>query len=197
MARPPRVAWHRCRWGVETMIKVRVHGRGGEGAVTFAHVLCASVRFDGKFGQSCMGAAVERRGAPVEAYGRIGDRRIAERGSIAKPDIVTVLNPVLTQAVNVEAGMNEGGQLIVNARKDQGLSHETVYLDATTIAVKILGVPITNTVMLGAFAAATGLVTVESVEKGARLIFGPRFSEEKLERNLEAIRAGYEEVKRG
>ena len=179
------------------MIKVRVHGRGGEGAVTFAHILCASVRFDGKFGLSCMSPAAERRGAPVEAYGRISDRRIAERGNIAKPDIVTVLNPALTQAVNVEAGMPEGGKLIVNARKDLGLSHATVYLDATAIAMRILEVPITNTVMLGAFAAATGLVTLESLEKGMRLILSSRFSEEKLQRNLEAIRAGYEEVKRG
>lgn len=179
------------------MIKVRVHGRGGEGAVTFAHILCASVRFDGKFGLSCMSPAAERRGAPVEAYGRIGDRRIAERGNIAKPDIVTVLNPALTQAVNVEAGMNEGGKLIVNARKDLQLSHETVYIDATSIAMRILKVPITNTVMLGAFAAATGLVTLESLGKGMRLILGSRFSEEKLQSNLEAIRAGYEEVKRG
>ena len=179
------------------MIKVRVHGRGGEGAVTFVHILCASVRFDDKFGLSCMSPAVERRGAPVEAYGRIGDRRIAERGNIAKPDIVTVLNPRLTQVVDVEAGMNEHGKLVVNARKDLGLSHETVYVDATSIAMSILKIPVTNTVMLGAFAAATGLVTTESLEKGARLILGPRLSEEKLQRNLEAIRAGYEDAKRG
>ncbi len=165
--------------------------------MTFAHILCASVRFDGKFGLSCMSPAVERRGAPVEAYGRIGDRPIAERGNILQPDIVTVLNPMLTQAVNVEAGMSAKGKLVVNSRKEPGLSHETVHLDATSIALRILKVPIVNTVMLGAFAAATGLVTVESLEKGARLILGPRFSEEKLERNLEAIRAGCEEVQRG
>jgi pyruvate ferredoxin oxidoreductase gamma subunit len=179
------------------MIKVRVHGRGGEGAVTFAQILCASVRFDGKFGLSCMSPAAERRGAPVEAFARIGDKRIAERGNIAKPDIVTVLNPALTRIVNVEAGMNDGGKLIINARNDPGMSHATVYLDATSIALRILGVPITNTVMLGAFAAATGLVTLESLEKGTRLLLSSRFSEEKLQRNLEAIRAGYEEVKVG
>ncbi len=179
------------------MIKVRVHGRGGEGAVTFAHVLCASATYDGKFGLSCMSPAVERRGAPVEAYGRIGDKRVAERGNVADPDIVTVLNPTLLKSVNVETGMSEGGKLIVNSRENPGLSHDTVNIDATAIALKILKLPITNTVMLGAFAAATGIVTVESVEKGVRLMLGSRFSEEKLQRNFEAIRAGYEEVKRG
>ncbi len=178
------------------MLRIRVHGRGGEGAVTFAHMLCASATFDGKFGQSCMGAAIERRGAPVEAYGRIGDRRVAERGAIVAPDIVTVLNPTLTSAVNVEAGISDGGKVIVNSASDLGLKHDTVYLDASSIAQNILKVPITNTVMLGAFGAATGLVSLDALEKGARLILA-KFSEEKLERNIEAIRAGYEEVKRG
>ena len=86
------------------MIRIRVHGRGGEGAVTLAHLIGASATYDGRFGQSCMGAAFERRGAPVEAFARIGDRRIGERGNIANPDLVVVLNPQLVESVNVEAG---------------------------------------------------------------------------------------------
>ncbi len=178
------------------MLKIRVHGRGGEGAVTFAHVLCASATYDGKYGQSCMGAAFERRGAPVEAYGRIGDRPIAERGTMTDPDIVVVLNPLLTSAVNVEAGMSDGGKLVVNSPGDLSLGHEAIYIDATSIALKILKIRIVNTVMLGALAAATGLVSLESLEKGARLMLS-RFSEQKLNLNVEAIGAGYKEVKRG
>ena len=145
------------------MIQVRVHGRGGQGAVTFAHILCASATFENKFGQSCMAPTVERRGAPVEAYGRIGDKFIAERGVIVAPDYVVVLNPMLVKAVNVEAGMGDSGMLVVNATKDLGLNHEATYIDATQIANDILNIPITNTVMLGAFAAATGS-TPASVE---------------------------------
>jgi pyruvate ferredoxin oxidoreductase gamma subunit len=178
------------------MIKIRVHGRGGEGAVTFAHILCASATFNGKFGQSSMGAAVERRGAPVEAFARIGDKRVAERGVISAPDIVVVLNPTLIQAVNVEAGMSDGGKMLVNASQNLGLAHEATYVDATSIALRILKIPVTNTVMLGAFAAATDIVSLESLERGAKLILS-RFTEEKLKANYEAIRAGYEEVKSG
>jgi Pyruvate/2-oxoacid:ferredoxin oxidoreductase gamma subunit len=50
--------------------------------------------------------------------------------------------------------------------------------------------------MLGALAAATDIVTLDSLEKGIRLLLA-KFSEEKLNLNLEAMRAGYEEVKRG
>ena len=178
------------------MIQVRVHGRGGQGAVTFAHILCASATYDGKYGQSCMAPTVERRGAPVEAYGRIGDKPIAERGVVLAPDFVVVLNPQLATAVNIEAGMADNGKLLVNSANDLGLNHESTYIDATPIALDILKIPITNTVMLGAFSATTGLMSLDSIEKGARLILS-RFSDEKLNSNIEAIRAGYEEVKRG
>jgi pyruvate ferredoxin oxidoreductase gamma subunit len=143
-----------------------------------------------------MAATVERRGAPVEAYGRIGDRPIAERGVVLAPDYVIVLNSMLVKAVNVEAAMKDGGKLVVNSPKDLGLKHDTTYIDATPIAVDILKIPITNTVMIGAFAAATGLISLDSLEKGTRLILS-RFSKEKLALNIKAIKAGYEEVKRG
>lgn len=178
------------------MIQIRVHGRGGQGAVTFAHILCASATYEGKFGQSCMAPTVERRGAPVEAYGRIGDKPIAERGAVLAPDIVVVLNPMLVKAVNVEGGMSDTGRLVVNSGDDLGLQHEAAYIDATTIAFELLKVPITNTVMLGALSAATGLISLDSLEKGARLMLS-RFSKDKLNANIHAIRAGYEEVKRG
>ena len=178
------------------MIQIRVHGRGGQGAVTFAHILCASATYDGKYGQSCMAATVERRGAPVEAYGRIGNKPIAERGVILAPDYVVVLNSQLMKTVNVETGMKDNGKLIINSPKALELKHEATYLDATNIAVELLKTPITNTVMLGAFAAATGLVSLDSLEKGIRLILA-RFSKDKLELNIKAIKAGYEEVKRG
>jgi 2-oxoacid:acceptor oxidoreductase gamma subunit (pyruvate/2-ketoisovalerate family) len=143
-----------------------------------------------------MAATVERRGAPVEAYGRIGEKPIAERGAVLAPDYVIVLNPMLAKAVNLEMGMKDSGKLVVNSPKDLGLKHETTYIDATAIAVDILKTPITNTVMLGALAAATGLISLDSLEKGTRLILS-RFSKDKLDLNIKAIKAGYEEVKRG
>ena len=178
------------------MLRIRIHGRGGEGAVTFAHVLCASATYDGKFGQSCMSPAIERRGAPVEAYARIGDRRVAERGAILNPDLVVVLNPTLVKAPTIEAGLSDVGRLVVNCTDGAEFQHEATCIDATSIAFRILKVPITNTTMLGALAAATDLVTLDSLEKGIRLLLS-KFSEEKLQLNFEAMRAGYEEVKRG
>jgi pyruvate ferredoxin oxidoreductase gamma subunit len=178
------------------MVKIRVHGRGGEGAVTFAHMLCAAATYDGKYGQSSMGAGFERRGAPVEAYARISDKFVAERGAIIDPDIVVVMNPALVRVVDVETGMVEGGKLVVNASKPLGLKHEATYVNARRIALEILRMPIPNTVMLGAFAASTGLVSLASLEECASQMLG-WLSQEKRNANIQAIRAGYEEVKHG
>jgi len=178
------------------MIKVRVHGRGGQGAVTFAHILCASATYEGKFGQSCQGVTIERRGAPVEAYGRIGGKPITERGVILDPDFVVVLNPMLVGVVNLEAGLSDAGRLVVNSARNLGFKHESTYIDANPIAMKILKTPITNTIMLGAFAAVTELISIDSIEKGARTILA-NFSKEKLNLNLEAIKTGYEEARNG
>jgi pyruvate ferredoxin oxidoreductase gamma subunit len=178
------------------MVKIRVHGRGGEGAVTFAHILCAAATNDGKYGQSSMSAGFERRGAPVEAYARIDDKFVAERGAVIDPDIVVVLNTRLVELVDVEAGMAEGGVVVVNAPKPLKLKHKTTYVNARRIALEILKMPIPNTTMLGAFAAATGLVSLASLEKCAPLMLG-WLSKEKQNANIQAIRAGYEEVKRG
>jgi pyruvate ferredoxin oxidoreductase gamma subunit len=178
------------------MVKIRVHGRGGEGSVTFAHILCAAATYDGKFGQSSMGAGFERRGAPVEAYARIGDKFVAERGAVIDPDIVVVMNTSLVGVVDVEAGMVEGGVLVINASKPLKLKHKATYVDARRIALEILKMPIPNTTMLGAFAAATGLVSLASLERCVPLMLG-WLSQEKQNANIQAVRAGYEEVKCG
>jgi len=66
-------------------------------------------------------------------------------------------------------------------------------LDATNLALKVLGRPITNTAMLGALVKATGIVKIESLLKA----IGTRFSGRVLDSNLEVIKKAYEEVVKG
>jgi pyruvate ferredoxin oxidoreductase gamma subunit len=179
------------------MIGIRIHGRGGQGAVTFAHVLSVSATFEGKYGQSSQALTIERRGAPSQGFARIGDRPISERGMITNPDYVVVIDPGILRAVNVEAGMPEKGLVVANTPTKPKLQHECVYLDGTSIALEVLKRPITNTVMLGAFVGATDIVSLESLEKGAQFILRKKMSDDVLDRNLAAIRRAYEEVKNG
>jgi len=176
------------------MIGIRIHGRGGQGAVTFGHIISLAATFEGKYGQSSQALTIERRGAPTQGFARIGDRPIAERGMISNPDYVAVLDPMLVKAADVEAGMSDRGMVVVNSPVQVELKHPCVCFDGTSIALEVLGRPITNTVMLGGFVAATQLVKLESIEKGARFVFEKHLPQETLEKNLVAIRRAYEEV---
>jgi len=177
------------------MIKIRVHGRGGQGSVTFAHIISLAATFEGRYGQSSQAMTIERRGAPTQGYARISDRPIAERGMLNNPDYVVVLDPKIVKAGNVEAGLAKNGLVVVNSPAKPELDHPCVYFDATTIALEVLGRPITNTVMLGGFVAASGLIKMKSVEKGARFALGKKMPEKVLELNLAAIRRAFEEVR--
>ena len=177
------------------MIGIRIHGRGGQGAVTFAHILSVAATLEGKYGQSSQALTIERRGAPSQGFARIGDRPIAERGGIADPDYVVVIDPTVIKAVDVEAGMAEEGLIVANSASKPDTTHTCVFFDATSIALDVLKRPITNTVMLGGFVAATNLVSMENIEKGAEFILGKKMPEETLKLNIKAIQLAYEEVK--
>ena len=179
------------------LIGIRIHGRGGQGAVTFGHIISMAATFEGKYGQSSQALTIERRGAPTQGFARIGDRPIAERGMLTNPDYVVVIDPMIIRAVDVEVGLSKDGLIVANTTTKPKLEHPCVWIDATSIALEILKRPITNTVMLGAFVAATNLVSMESLEKGTRFILGKKMSENHLESNLAAIWRAYEEVKNG
>lgn len=177
------------------MIGIRVHGRGGQGAVTFAHILSVSATFENKYGQSSQGLTIERRGAPSVGYARIGDKPIAERGMISKPDYVVVIDPFVLKSTDVEAGLSDQGLVVINSSFDPELKHKYISLDATSIALDVIKKPITNTVMLGAFVAATDLVSIDNIEKGTRFILGKKASEDAVDANIKAIRRAYDTVR--
>jgi len=179
------------------MVEIRTHGRGGQGAVTSARVLALAAVKQGKFGQASQTKLGDRRGAPVMAFTRIDDRKIALRGPIEKPDYLIVLDPTLLQAVNLLADLKPGGMVVINAPKDPNLGVRTASVDATSIALKNLGRPIVNTSMLGAFAAATRLVSLEAVVDAFVELFGEKFSPEDVRLNSRTIEETYRELAAG
>lgn len=177
------------------MIEVRFHGRGGQGAVTAVRILASALYLEGKYTQAIPMYGTERRGAPVTAFLRIGEGRINERDLVHSPDIVVVLDPLLARTVPVTEGLKEGGLLIMNFPKpgsEAGIGgrFKLATVDATGIALETLGRPITNTAMLGAFSRASGLVSLQSLEKALLEQWPGRLGE----MNLRALRAAYERV---
>jgi 2-oxoacid:acceptor oxidoreductase gamma subunit (pyruvate/2-ketoisovalerate family) len=154
------------------MIEVRIHGRGGQGAVIAGKILACALFREGQWVQSFPAFGVERRGAPVAAFTRFDQDKILIRNNIYHPDHVVVLDPTLIAAADVTAGLAPGGWIVINSpagpEQFAGLGRFRIAtLDATAIALdNHLGsrsAPIVNTAILGGFARATGLVGLDSV----------------------------------
>ncbi len=161
------------------MKEVRLHGRGGQGGVTSAELVAIAAINEGKYAQAFPSFGPERRGAPVAAFIRVSDRQIRTREKVYHPDIVLVLDAALPSIVNVQAGMKDDGITILNSplsegelREKFGLKGRVAVVDANKIAMEVLGLPITNTTMLGALLKATNIVDVEHLEAALEKRFG-------------------------
>lgn len=179
------------------MIEVRWHGRGGQGAVTSVELLALAAIEEGKYAQGFPSFGPERRGAPVAAFNRIDDHHIKVRSQIYNPDVVVVLDESLIGMVNVADGLKPEGVLIVNTAKTaKEIAEITKFkgkiatVDGSSIAWKELGVPITNTTMLGALIKCTNAVKIESVKDPVDHRFG-RIAN----KNMAAMKRAYDEVK--
>jgi 2-oxoacid:acceptor oxidoreductase gamma subunit (pyruvate/2-ketoisovalerate family) len=154
------------------MIEIRIHGRGGQGAVIASEVLASAFFKEGKFVQAFPAFGVERRGAPVTAFTRVDEAPIRIRHFIYEPDHIIILDPTLIESTQVDGGLKENGWIVINTDKDpksfgRFSRFRVATVDANRIAIENrLGsptAPIVNTAILGAFAKITGMVTVDSI----------------------------------
>ncbi len=154
------------------MIEIRMHGRGGQGAVIAAKILASAIFKEGRFAQSFPSFGVERRGAPVLAFTRVDDKPIRLRTAIYEPDHLIILDATLIKSTNVFSGLKKGGTIVVNSSSQIGVfnfsdEYSAAAVDAAGIAVKhglgTKSIPIVNTSILGAFAKLTGVVGIEAI----------------------------------
>ena len=150
---------------------------------------------EGKWVQSFPTFGAERRGAPVAAFTRVDTEPITLRCGITEPDILVVLDATLLRDTDVTQGLKKGGQAVVNSTHPVHLEGiETFTVDASTIALNNgLGTatyPIVNTAMVGAFAGATKLVSLESVIEAIK-----EYVKDKTQENIEAAKEAWSKVK--
>ena len=179
------------------MYEVRFHGRGGQGAVTAAAMLAAALLEEGKYAVSIPSFGFERRGAPVVSFLRCSARPIRQLTNIYTPDCLICVDPTLAKSVDIFSGLKPGGTLVQathHALADVTLSPNvgTVGLcNAIDIALDIFKRPITNTLMLGAFAKTTGVVSLDALK---RSLEDSDFRDAGLAQNLLALERGYHET---
>jgi pyruvate ferredoxin oxidoreductase gamma subunit len=178
------------------MLEIRLHGRGGQGAVTSAELLAMAAIRQGKYGQAFPSFGPERRGAPVVAFFRIDDTQIKIRSNINEPDVVLVLDPSILRIVDVTAGLKKNGILVTNTKytaadiiKELDLRHKLAVVNATAIAREELGLPITNTTMIGALLKAKKILDPDTLIEPLKERFG-RIAD----RNIKAFRRAFDET---
>jgi pyruvate ferredoxin oxidoreductase gamma subunit len=177
------------------MIEIRIHGRGGQGNVAAAELLSIAAFKDGKYSQAFPSFGAERVGAPVQAFVRIDDKKVRIREDVRHPDYLIVQDENLLETVPILDGLKPDGLIVVNSeKKPEDLQLKTTAtvetIPATEIALEIIGRPIPNAIMIGAFCTITGLVSLNAVQEAIMEKFPGRVGENNvaaLERASEII----------
>jgi 2-oxoacid:acceptor oxidoreductase gamma subunit (pyruvate/2-ketoisovalerate family) len=178
--------------------EIRLHGMGGQGVVAAGELMAIAASYENKFCRSVPMYGSARRGAPVISFVQIGKESEATRSMIYHPGYLLVLDTSLPETTDITTGLKKGGIIVFNT-PEPALKAKSVFdaklsklgvIDATNIAELILGRPIPNTVMLGAFARVSGLLKLESINKALE----KRFDTGIAEINKEASKAGFERV---
>jgi len=174
------------------LIEIRFHGRGGQGAVTASRVLAIAAFMEGLHSQSIPMYGTERRGAPVTAFVRIGEKNRMVRSLVHEPDYVVVLDSLLRNTVDITEGLKPGGTIIINSSVppeeiEFTSEYKVATVDATKIALETIGRPITNTAILGAFAKGTGEIKLESLIQAVKSEMSSRMAET----NIKALEKAY------
>lgn len=178
--------------------EIRLHGRGGQGVVTAAELLAVAAFEDGKYAQAFPSFGSERMGAPVQSFVRIADHKVRARNQIDRPDYLIVQDSTLIGAIDVLSGLKDDGMVLVDsAKKPEELGLKTkakvLTIPATEIALKTLGKAIQNTTLMGAFAGATGLISVDAIKRSVK----KRFPGELGEKNAKAVQIAYDLMRGG
>ncbi len=179
---------------------IRIHGRGGQGSLVLAQFMAIAALEDGKYGQAFpyLGGGGERRGKAIMAFCRLSDEPIRLRARVDEPDYVIVQDATILGEVDVAEGLKEGAMILVNTDKHRDdLAIEGSYaittFSAEDLARRILGRPIMNTALLGAFAAITQELTLDAVLKAVR----SKFPGELGEKNARVVVESYNRLAGG
>lgn len=180
------------------MFQVRIHGRGGQGVVTGAEMLSIAAFLGGRHAQAFPSFGSERTGAPVVAFCRMDDKEIRLREPIMQPDALIIQDPTLLHQVDVLSGLKKDGYILINTAhtfdqlglgefvKDFQLDH-LLTVPATELAMKHVHRAVPNVPLLGAFAALSGIITLEAVQAAIQQKFHGRVAQGNMAAAQEAF----------
>jgi pyruvate ferredoxin oxidoreductase gamma subunit len=166
--------------------------------VSGAEMLSVAAFLEGRYAQAFPSFGSERMGAPVMAFCRIDDREIRLREPVIEPDALIIQDPTLVHQVDLFKGFRAKGYVVINSTRgfdELGLSdfarlHDAKRLctvAATELALKHVGRPVPNAALLGAFAAVSEQMRLESLVAAIREKFPKSIAEGNVAAATEAF----------
>jgi pyruvate ferredoxin oxidoreductase gamma subunit len=184
------------------MLRIRFHGRGGQGMKTASRILGDACFLAGCQVQDAPRYGAERRGAPIFAYVRVDDRPIDERGIIRRPDLVVVADPSLIPipAAGVLTGLDSHSVLLIDSpepaalwRQRLNLSGPVICFQAGEPAQERADLPFIGTACAAAAARLLGLVSLDQLKQAIRDELGP-LGQPIVDKNLATASAAFAQV---
>ncbi len=160
-----------------------------------SEILATAFVTEGKYATAFPSFGVERRGSPVSAFIRLDETDIRERTQVYSPDCLIFTDPFFKNVSQVYTGLKTKGILVLNSKAALvNAPHENLKtigaVNAIDIALEEIKRPSTNTCLVGAFAATTGWVSLDSLMAALTEFWNGKA----LEGNMQCARRGYEEV---
>jgi len=178
------------------MKEAKIFARAGQGAITTATILGEALFYEEKYAYAFPHFGAARMGAPMNAFLRFDSKPIRTRSKVYEPDYIIIIDPTLIESERCFSGLKKGTKAVVAVRETTKIANmegiEICTLPAEKIAQEVIGKPFANTVLLGAFSKASGEVKVDAILKAVSTRFEGK--PEVLNRNLEAVKKGYESV---
>ncbi|MFA6428652.1 MAG: 2-oxoacid:acceptor oxidoreductase family protein [Candidatus Buchananbacteria bacterium] len=144
------------------MIEIRIHGRGGQGVVTFAELLAEAAYLSGYQAQAFPAFGVERRGAPIRSFVRLDQKVITLRSQVYQPDYLIILDDTLLLDKSIKLGLKTNGKVFINTSQAINQPRQICF-DASGLSQKIMGKPFANVATLAIFASQTKLIKLAAV----------------------------------
>ena len=179
------------------MKEIRIHARAGQGAITTAALLGYAYFLKGMYPYAFPNFGAARMGAPMNAFVRVDTKPVRLRSQIYEPDYVLVVDATLMRGFNCFSGLKEDGVAIINEKEGANVpkvktKQKIFVIPATDIAMKTIGRPLGNTALIGAFAAATDELDLDTILE----VIKKRFTGKAQEGNVEAVKQGCAYIKK-
>ena len=188
-----------------SVVEIRWHARGGQGAKTASELLAEAAFNIGKYVQGFPEYGPERMGAPITAYNRVSDEKIRVHSNIYEPDYVVVVDETLIESVDVTAGLKESGAIVINSSKTPdeikaalgGYKGKVCTIDARVISEDCLGRYFPNTPMLAAIVKVSGIMEDDVFIKDMETSLSNKFASKPqvIKGNMDAFKRAMSEVK--